>query len=181
MDRGIERISKLPYCIFRVNGKSRSHKYIFLRCPENCSVPNRAKKAGTLLQTECPLKMAPRAGLEPATLRLTAECSTIELPRNSITSFFSSYSLSYCFSFCKPQCFSLPFAESEIIYNGRNRTMQPFFKPEEKPGSCRPDQATVPLRSSSSLQGQSSQSLSAFRIPLYPSSRPLQSREHFSG
>ena len=27
-------------------------------------------------------KMAPRAGLEPATLRLTAGCSTIELPRN---------------------------------------------------------------------------------------------------
>ena len=26
--------------------------------------------------------MAPRAGLEPATIRLTAECSTIELPRN---------------------------------------------------------------------------------------------------
>ena len=26
--------------------------------------------------------MAPRRGLEPPTLRLTAECSTIELPRN---------------------------------------------------------------------------------------------------
>ena len=29
--------------------------------------------------------MAPRAGFEPATLRLTAECSTIELPRNDLT------------------------------------------------------------------------------------------------
>jgi hypothetical protein len=29
---------------------------------------------------------APRAGLEPATYRLTAGCSTIELPRNSIAS-----------------------------------------------------------------------------------------------
>ena len=28
------------------------------------------------------IKMAPRAGLEPATTRLTAECSTIELSRN---------------------------------------------------------------------------------------------------
>ena len=28
------------------------------------------------------LNMAPRAGLEPATLRLTAGCSTIELPGN---------------------------------------------------------------------------------------------------
>ena len=29
-------------------------------------------------------KMAPRAGLEPATERLTAVCSTTELPRNSL-------------------------------------------------------------------------------------------------
>ena len=29
------------------------------------------------------LKMAPRAGLEPATVRLTAGCSTTELPRNT--------------------------------------------------------------------------------------------------
>ena len=28
------------------------------------------------------IKMAPREGLEPSTLRLTAACSTIELPRN---------------------------------------------------------------------------------------------------
>src|SRR5687768_3777691 len=28
-------------------------------------------------------KVAPRAGLEPATLRLTAGCSAIELPRNA--------------------------------------------------------------------------------------------------
>jgi hypothetical protein len=28
--------------------------------------------------------LAPRAGLEPATLRLTAECSTIELSRNVV-------------------------------------------------------------------------------------------------
>jgi hypothetical protein len=29
-------------------------------------------------------KVAPRAGLEPATLRLTAGCSAIELPRNAV-------------------------------------------------------------------------------------------------
>ena len=29
--------------------------------------------------------MAPRAGLEPATDRLTADCSTTELPRNTFT------------------------------------------------------------------------------------------------
>ncbi len=33
-------------------------------------------------QTGGPTIVAPRAGLEPATLRLTAACSTIELPRN---------------------------------------------------------------------------------------------------
>ena len=31
-------------------------------------------------------KMAPREGLEPSTLRLTAACSTIELPRNTFVS-----------------------------------------------------------------------------------------------
>lgn len=30
------------------------------------------------------IKMAPGAGLEPATARLTAECSTIELSRNGL-------------------------------------------------------------------------------------------------
>ncbi|CEO87588.1 hypothetical protein SSCH_1130016 [Syntrophaceticus schinkii] len=28
--------------------------------------------------------LAPRAGFEPATLRLTAGCSTVELPRNAV-------------------------------------------------------------------------------------------------
>ena|GEM_PF-6925957 len=31
------------------------------------------------------LKLAPRAGIEPATLWLTATCSTIELPRNMVS------------------------------------------------------------------------------------------------
>ena len=29
--------------------------------------------------------LAPRVGFEPTTLRLTAECSTVELPRNMVT------------------------------------------------------------------------------------------------
>src|SRR5205814_7198041 len=32
--------------------------------------------------TNCLIYMAPRAGFEPATIRLTVECSTAELPRN---------------------------------------------------------------------------------------------------
>ena len=39
-----------------------------------------------------PLKEAPRVGLEPTTLRLTAECSTIELSRNNKSTNFYDYS-----------------------------------------------------------------------------------------
>ncbi len=38
--------------------------------------------------------MAPRAGFEPATERLTAVCSTTELPRNIVAG--TSYSKSSC-------------------------------------------------------------------------------------
>lgn len=38
-------------------------------------------------------EMAPRAGLEPATKRLTAACSTTELPRNTVSP--AVYSKSY--------------------------------------------------------------------------------------
>ena len=40
-----------------------------------------AGNGGNLNQQD---KMAPRAGFEPATDRLTADCSTTELPRNSL-------------------------------------------------------------------------------------------------
>ena len=39
------------------------------------------KKARNIFQAYC---VAPRVGLEPTTLRLTAACSTIELSRNHI-------------------------------------------------------------------------------------------------
>jgi hypothetical protein len=46
-------------------------------------------------------KLAPRAGFEPATLRLTAECSTIELPRNDLTQALSlEQTLSCAVNFC---------------------------------------------------------------------------------
>ncbi len=40
-----------------------------------------------LIEVICNYKkrVAPRVGLEPTTLRLTAECSTIELPRNTVS------------------------------------------------------------------------------------------------
>src|SRR5438876_10809005 len=40
--------------------------------------------AGFVLALQAIEKMAPRPGLEPGTLRLTAECSTIELPRSRL-------------------------------------------------------------------------------------------------
>ena|SRR5699024_2017660 len=51
--------------------------------------------------------MAPRVGLEPTTYRLTAECSTIELPRNVHT--FLIYIFNYR-TFCKVvrRCSTLP-------------------------------------------------------------------------
>src|SRR5207249_6252276 len=36
-------------------------------------------------------ELAPRPGLEPGTLRLTAECSTIELPRNDDSGFITRH------------------------------------------------------------------------------------------
>ena len=46
------------------------------------STLNRATIGCRTTLSDNEMVMAPRAGLEPATLRLTAGCSTIELPRN---------------------------------------------------------------------------------------------------
>ena len=43
----------------------------------------RASRKDTLNEFEIAIKMAPPVGLEPTTLRLTAECSTIELQGNT--------------------------------------------------------------------------------------------------
>src|SRR6266536_6493520 len=47
------------------------------------------------------LVMAPRAGFEPATIRLTVECSTAELPRNRRTWFANSGAYNKGFRRCK--------------------------------------------------------------------------------
>ena len=45
-----------------------------------------------MFATHCVTReLAPRGGFEPPTFRLTAECSTIELPGNRSTSSFSFY------------------------------------------------------------------------------------------
>ncbi len=53
------------------------------------SIPNKQEKKTTeLLEEDINLlklyNVAPRAGFEPATKRLTAACSTTELPRNNV-------------------------------------------------------------------------------------------------
>src|SRR5437588_10770719 len=45
--------------------------------------------------------VAPRAGFEPATIRLTVECSTAELPRNRRTGFASGPAYNKGFRHCK--------------------------------------------------------------------------------
>ena len=43
-----------------------------------------------MFATHCVTReLAPRGGFEPPTFRLTAECSTIELPGNRATTLFS--------------------------------------------------------------------------------------------
>src|SRR5262249_32463641 len=48
-----------------------------IRIVHNCSPTGKDERANSLK------RLAPQAGLEPATLRLTAECSAIELVRNT--------------------------------------------------------------------------------------------------
>jgi hypothetical protein len=57
--------------------------YMTLAWPENKICERRFSKS--LKEKE---NLAPRARLELATLRLTAECSTVELPGNRATLFF---------------------------------------------------------------------------------------------
>jgi hypothetical protein len=47
-----------------------------------CGTPARLR--GHTAPRKCPVYLAPRAGFEPATNRLTAGCSTAELPGNSL-------------------------------------------------------------------------------------------------
>ena len=55
--------------------------------------------------------MAPRVGFEPTTLRLTAECSTTELSRNSSYNYFS---ITYLFGIWQPLTFPGSFPPSII-------------------------------------------------------------------
>lgn len=53
--------------------------------PEHSHRISRDKEKPVNPKTDGPHELAPRVGLEPTTARLTAECSTIELPRNLST------------------------------------------------------------------------------------------------
>jgi hypothetical protein len=47
-------------------------------------MPNASEVFGNSWNQAMRLEMAPQVGLEPTTLRLTAECSTIELLRSAV-------------------------------------------------------------------------------------------------
>jgi hypothetical protein len=60
-------------------GNHFAERYVAVRRHENGTATSaRSHRTSNLLK-----RLAPRAGFEPATLRLTAGCSTVELPRNS--------------------------------------------------------------------------------------------------
>ena len=86
----IVRIAQRDCLVSAQGGQSpRPHRHappIRAACSTDTETPA-ASATGVLIRNSAhlssePSEMAPRAGLEPATLRLTAACSTIELPRN---------------------------------------------------------------------------------------------------
>ena len=64
-----------------------------------------------------PRHLAPRVGLEPTAYRLTAECSTIELPRNITTPKSGVRFLKFDYFFFENLMFSMSDASNEEILN----------------------------------------------------------------
>src|SRR5688572_18904627 len=57
----------------------KGHRYGRIRIVHNCSQTGKRRGANSLK------RLAPQAGFEPATLRLTAGCSAVELLRNKVS------------------------------------------------------------------------------------------------
>ena len=78
--------------------------------------------------------MAPRAGLEPATLRLTAECSTIELPRKILLFLFFLRTLCLTvFRFASHNASPYPSLKAKLFITEEIEQCNHFFKPEKNP------------------------------------------------
>ena len=69
---------RATFCLRRAGGNRFAH-----------TVPTRGFLAICGFGVKCLISLAPRAGFEPATIRLTVECSTAELPRNRRKAFAS--------------------------------------------------------------------------------------------
>ena len=69
--------------IAKIPADKRSKEQMITRCsPPSTYVPHCPRKQRTRQKAGSIRFMAPRVGFEPTTLRLTAECSAVELPRN---------------------------------------------------------------------------------------------------
>lgn len=70
--------------IAKIPADKRSKEQMITRCsPPSTYVPHCPRKQRTRQKAGSIRFMAPRVGFEPTTLRLTAECSAVELPRNN--------------------------------------------------------------------------------------------------
>jgi hypothetical protein len=133
-----------------------SLKRIFRLLPQMLPRP---KIAGTLFW-EKPSKslnlLAPRAGFEPATIRLTVECSTAELPRNRANQVRAGQRITKPPSLAKDE---MGHAGATPPGNGKalchDVLSSLFTAQKQRSGSCRCDPAAQPCRQ---LTANSSQS-----------------------
>src|ERR1700744_985257 len=84
----VRRAPGIP-CALSIEGATLMHhpdaKLAPRRRTAMCSTVAGASSNGEATVLEMLKLLAPRAGFEPATIRLTVECSTAELPRNKAT------------------------------------------------------------------------------------------------
>ncbi len=77
-------LNYFPDSFVNLNSYQFKHDPTFFTGSAGCKAEHRAENFKNSKE-DYPIKLAPRAGFEPATLRLTAGCSTIELPRSDYT------------------------------------------------------------------------------------------------
>lgn len=77
-------------CLFAAKSRELANRLL-----RNCPVRSSATKLNKKDRVSDLDYLAPEAGLEPATLRLTVECSTIELLRNDASLMRQTYGFSH--------------------------------------------------------------------------------------
>src|SRR5580692_10860351 len=102
------------------------------------------------------ISLAPRAGFEPATIRLTVECSTAELPRNRANQVRAGQRITKPPSLAKDEmghAGATPPGNGKALGHGVLSSL--FTAQKQRSGSCRGDPAAQPCRQ---LTANSSQS-----------------------